>query len=574
MRSRLFGALLSTASFLLLVLCATTTIHAQSVGVSPTTLAFGNLALNATFTKSVTLTNSDSVSISLTGATITGSSVFTPVSGGSCGAVLAAGKSCTYRISFTPTSLTPYSATLNINDSDSSSPQQVNLTGTGANAVTLSISNANFGSQVVTATSATKTATLANNQTVALNLITPATAGDFAVAPGGTCGATLAARTFCTFLVNFTPMGVGGRNGSLSISDDASTSPQAVSLSGTGATTGISSITITPNTPVLAQGNNQQFTATGNRSNGNLNLTNVVSWSSSNANAATISAAGLASGAAPGSTTVKAVLTVSLTGATVLTVTGSNAPCIGPCVLTYHNDLSRDGLFSNEAILNPSNVIKTKFGRVAAITGLNGQIYAQPLFMSCLYSTSSSGHVLYVATEANYVYAFDADTYVPLWGNSYMPAGERLLSTGEGQDTECTNITPNIGITSTPVIDPNTTFNPNPVIYFVTRSADSSQTYHQRLHAVDAVTGVEVFGSPVEITTPSGSPEPFDPLVENQRSGLALSYDAGGNPQIYISWASHCDIAPFRGWMMKYTVSSGALSRANRIFRHQPGSWD
>jgi hypothetical protein len=180
--------------------------------------------------------------------------------------------------------------------------------------------------------------------------------------------------------------------------------------------------------------------------------------------------------------------------------------------------------------------------------------------MSGLYSMSSRGNVLFVATQANYVYAFDADTYAPLWGNSYLPVGERLLTTGEGSDTECTNISPNIGITSTPVIDPTPAFNPNPVIYFVARSASTGATYHQRLHAIDAVTGVEVFGSPVEITTPSGSPEPFDPLVENQRSGLALTHDASGNSQIYISWASHCDIQPFRGWMMKYTVASGTLS--------------
>jgi hypothetical protein len=569
------GAPRRLRSFFLWALCAAAPLHAQSVTVSPTSLAFGNLALNATFAKSVTLTNNDSVSVSLTGVTFT-NPAFTTVSGGSCGTVLVAGHSCTYKVAFTPTSLTPYSATLSINDSDSSSPQQVSLTGTGAYPATLTITNPSFGNQVVTTTSATKTATLANNQTVALNLITPSGTGGFAVVSGGTCGATLAARSYCTLLVQFTPEAVGALNGSVSVSDDAPNSPQTVSLTGTGTTTGISSITVTPGIPVLLEGNTQQFVATGNRTSGNLNLTNVVTWTSSNTNAATIAASGLASGVSPGTTTVKAVLTSALTSATLLTVTGPNAPCVGPCVLSYHNDNARDGVYSTETILNPSNVVKTKFGRVASITGLNGQIYAQPLFMSGLYNMSSRGNVLYVATEANYLYAFDADTYALLWGNSYMPlpsqpvaSGVRLIETGASGDMQCTNITPNVGITSTPVIDPNTTFNPNPVIYFVTREADNvppnnvpAPNYYQWLHAVDAVTGVEVYGGPVQITTPSGSPESFNPLMENQRAGLALTYDASGNPQIYISWASHCDRQPFRGWMMKYSVVSGTLSSA------------
>jgi hypothetical protein len=97
-------------------------------------------------------------------------------------------------------------------------------------------------------------------------------------------------------------------------------------------------------------------------------------------------------------------------------------------------------------------------------------------------------------------------------------------------------------------------------MYFVTKSMDGSNSYHQRLHAVDVVTGAEVFGGPVEITTPIGSPIGFDPLIQNQRSGLVLTYDANLNPQIYISWASYCDHDAYHGWMMKYTVTSGMLN--------------
>lgn len=555
------GAPRRLACFLLLVLSAATVARAQNLSVSPAALSFGNTAVNTSFSKLVTLMNNGSSDITLNGASISGSTAFSIVSGGSCGTKLVAGHGCTYRIAFSPTELAAYSGTLVITDSDGTSPQQVGLSGAGANPVALTITNPDFGNQVITGTTASKTATLANTQNAVLNSVVRSTTGDFAVA-GGTCGTSVPARSQCTIMVSFTPTAIGTRSGSLVVTDNASNSPQSIALTGNGTTAGISSISLTPTAPVVAKGNTQQFTATGIRSNGNLNLTNVVAWSSTNGGAATISAAGLASGVNAGASTIKATLTASLTSSTVLTVTGPNAPCNGPCVLSYHNDLSRDGVFSGETILNPTNVAKTKFGRVGMITGLNGQIYAQPLFLSGLYSMSSRGNVLYIATEGNSVYAFDADTYAPLWSNVYMPAGERTLVTGSGGDMSCRNITPQVGITSTPVIDPHPNSNANPVIYFVARSADASQHYHQRLHAVDAVTGTEIFGSPVDITTPAGAPEPFDELLENQRSGLALTYDASGNPQIYISWASHCDAPGFRGWLMKYTVSSGSLSTA------------
>src|SRR5207245_2221966 len=146
------------------------------------------------------------------------------------------------------------------------------------------------------------------------------------------------------------------------------------------------------------------------------------------------------------------------------------------------------------------------------------------------------------------------------WGGSYLPAGENPLATGPGLDLACTNITPNVGITGTPVIDPNPNSNANPVLYFVTKSVDGTKNYHQRLHAVDLVTGAEVFGGPVEITTPAGSTVAFDPLIQNQRSGLVLTYDANLNPQVYIAWGSHCDAGAYYGWVMKYTVTGGILS--------------
>jgi hypothetical protein len=229
--------------------------------------------------------------------------------------------------------------------------------------------------------------------------------------------------------------------------------------------------------------------------------------------------------------------------------------------LTYHYDLARDGVQANETLLTPGNIkVAGAFGPVGTITGLQGQIYTQPLYVSGLYSVSSKGNVVLVATQQDYVYAFDADSYKMIWGGAYVPPGENPLTTGPGGNIACADISPNQGITSTPVIDPHTTFNANPTMYFTTSSIDSSNNFHQRLHAVDVTTGAELFGGPVQITTPAGSSVAFSAAVQLQRSSLALTYDSSNNPQIYMSWGSNCDQGAYHGWVMKYSVTQGQLS--------------
>jgi hypothetical protein len=335
------------------------------------------------------------------------------------------------------------------------------------------------------------------------------------------------------------------------------------------------SMTVTPASATIPVSATQQFNATGTYTDGSTqDITTIATWTSSIPSLASVSNSagtqGLATGLAPGTIMISAMLSSATTNAS-LTVT--NAPCVGPCVLTSHYNLSRNSVIGVENTLSPSTVNTSSFGRVGSIAGLNGQIYAQPLYMSGLYSVSSLGNMVLVATQRDSVYALDADTYTQIWGGSYIPAGESPLTTGPGGDLACTNINPNVGITGTPVIDPNTTFNPNPVMYLVTKSVDNSKVYHQRLHAIDVVTGAEVFGGPVEITTPAGSPVIFDALNENQRSGLVLTYDENQNPQIYIAWGAHCDQGGFRGLMMKYTVTLGVMpSTASAYFLATQGT--
>jgi hypothetical protein len=224
-------------------------------------------------------------------------------------------------------------------------------------------------------------------------------------------------------------------------------------------------------------------------------------------------------------------------------------------VLTYHNDAARTGQNLSETLLTPGNVNQTHFGKKFA-QGVDGYVYAQPLYMPNVAISGKGMHnVVFVVSEHDTAYAFDADdntggNAMPLWVTSFLGTGiTPMLSSDNG----CTDLVPEIGITSTPVIDPmsETIF-----ILAMTKVKNGNIiTYHQHLHALDVTTGLERTGSPVEIMAAvagngDGSMNgmvSFDPFQENQRSGLALV-----NGQVIIAWASHCDFDPYHGWVMAY----------------------
>jgi hypothetical protein len=124
-------------------------------------------------------------------------------------------------------------------------------------------------------------------------------------------------------------------------------------------------------------------------------------------------------------------------------------------VTTFKNDVERDGDFSNETILNESNVNSTQFGKRVQYS-VDGQVYAEPLFLPGLTINGAVHNVVFVATENDSVYAFDADAtsaIAPLWKVSLLPAGATAVS---NNISGCGDLTPVIGITGTPVIDPST----------------------------------------------------------------------------------------------------------------------
>lgn len=217
-------------------------------------------------------------------------------------------------------------------------------------------------------------------------------------------------------------------------------------------------------------------------------------------------------------------------------------------VVTYHNDNARTGQNLAETILTPTSVQAAKFGKLFSMS-MDGKIDAQPLFLSGVSIPNRGKHnVVFAASEHDSVYAFDANNGSIFWHVSLLGAGE---TTSDARN--CDQVTPEIGITATPVID--TTAGAHGTLYVIAMSKAASGNYHHRLHALDLTTGAEQFGGPVTIqaTYPgtgansSNGQVTFDPKQYKDRPGLLLL-----NGVVYTSWGSHCDINPYTGWIMGY----------------------
>jgi hypothetical protein len=232
-------------------------------------------------------------------------------------------------------------------------------------------------------------------------------------------------------------------------------------------------------------------------------------------------------------------------------VVTSKAVNVGTDFTTYHFDIARTGLNPNEALLTTASVTTSKFGLIR-ILPVDGKVDAQPLYLAGLTIGGQPHNVVYAASEHDSVFAFDADTGAQLWKTSILGANETT-----SDDHGCGQISPEIGITSTPVIDRKA--GPRGTIFVVGMTLDQSGAYHHRLHALDIATGAELAGSPVEIraTYPgtgagtSGGNVIFDPGQYAERAGLLLM-----NGTLYLGWTSHCDGGPYTGWLMAYSAAS------------------
>ena len=224
-------------------------------------------------------------------------------------------------------------------------------------------------------------------------------------------------------------------------------------------------------------------------------------------------------------------------------------------VLTYQYDVSRAGANRSETALTPSNVNVSQFGKLFSYP-VDGYVYGQPLYLPNVSIPGKGTHnLVFVATEHDSVYAFDADgpgspAAGPLWKVSFLNAAAGVTSV-PFTDTGCTQIVPEIGISGTPVIDPN-----SGTLYLVAMTKEKGNYVH-RLHALDVATGQERPGSPVVIqaSTPgTGDGGTVDKLVAKnykQRPGLLLL-----NGVVYLGFSSHCDAGTYHGWLIGYDAQS------------------
>jgi len=308
------------------------------------------------------------------------------------------------------------------------------------------------------------------------------------------------------------------------------------------------SVTVTPNPAYVKLSATQQFTASVQ------NSTSGVNWSvdgiaGGDSTSGTIDATGLYT--APGQAGTH---TVTATLQSDTTTSGSAAVYVGtsaaPAVYTYMYNNMRTGANTQESVLTPAVVTNgADFGKKGTWS-LDASIQAQPLFVPQLSIGGAVHNVLYVATENDSVYALNAD--VPgsvLWKRNLIPSG---ASIGTGYTGGRTSIGGSVGITGTPVIDPNTNR-----LYVITRTTENSVNV-QRIHALDLTTGADVVTPVVIAATVSGTGDgssngqlSFDNLTQNQRPGLLLS-----NGEVYVTFASFSDYDPYHGWVLAFNANT------------------
>ncbi len=226
-------------------------------------------------------------------------------------------------------------------------------------------------------------------------------------------------------------------------------------------------------------------------------------------------------------------------------------------VLTYHNDNARSGLNAGETTLAPGNVNASTFGKLF-VDAVDGKVDAQPLYKAGVAIPGQGTHnVLFVATEHDSVYAFDADTGAKLWQASMLGAGEVPSDPVYGNQ-----VTPEIGVTATPVIDAQ-----SGTIYVVAMSklvSGGSTTYIQRIHGLDIATGgdrIAPHSIDSSVTFPGAGPGGngtsviFNPKQYKERDALILV-----NGVVYTFWASHSDVAPYTGWIIGFDANRLGVS--------------
>jgi hypothetical protein len=492
----------------------------------------------------IKLTNLGSTALTITSIKATGDFKQT----NTCGAPVPALLSCTISVTFTPSNSGGRVGSIAVSDSDLGSPQTANLKGVGT-FVSFSPASLSFGGQPVYFPTSPLTMMLTNNGPAGVNIASIVASGDYAV--NQACGSSIVSHASCILSVTFTPSAAGIRPGYITVSDDDPGIIQTTALSGTGVTFA-SFVSISPHLASLTPTETLQFSANSG-----------VTWTvdgvgGGNSTVGTVSSTGLYTARqAAGRHTIVGSSTTDPTQTDAASVTVTTYPG----TYTFQNDNGHTGQNLQENVLTTGNVNESQFGLLSSYA-VDGQVYAQPLYVAGVnlggyrnMHRRRKANVVYVATEHDSVYAFDADNLSspPLWQISFINPSSGI-TTVPSSDVQSGEFSPEIGITSTPVIDPSTS-----TLYVVPYTKENG-SYVYRLHALDITSGAEKFGGPVLISASvpgtgqggSGGSVPFNYKRQGQRPGLLLV-----NGVVYIAFASgHSDVEPFHGWVLGYNAQA------------------
>jgi len=553
--------------------------QSSPIAFTPQTLTFPNQSIgSASTTQTVLVTYIGTSPLVISSLGISGQNASDFSQTNTCGSGLQPNTSCTITVTFTPSAAFGRASVIVMQDNAQGNTHLVGVQGNGVSGgiASLSPSTLTFAKTTEYSTSAAQTTTLSNTGTAPLAIASISATGDYAQT--NNCPASLAAGSNCTISVTFRPTYSAARPGWITVNMTDPASLATVTLTGSGVL--FPNVAVTPKAASITTSQTIAYTATvaGVQSNN-------VTWSvdgvvGGNGTVGTISSAGVYTPPpTAGNHTVTAVNNANKNqkASSPVAVSGYAG------TFTHHNDTYRTGQNNSETALTPGNVNKTQFGKLFSYP-VDGQTYAEPLWMPNVNIGGTLHNVVFVATEHDSVYAFDADSAAlnpnPLWHTSFInppnitTIPKNLVEVG-------LDLSPEVGITSTPVIDPA-----NGILYVENRLLDKTGTqncpgipagetqYFHYLHALDLTTGLDKPGSPVMVCAQVpgkgygdavNGVVTFDVQRQNQRPALLLS-----NGTVFLGFGALEDIDYYHGWVLGYTYSNGGFSQQPMVFNDSP----